>query len=602
MRADRLLDRHPSDGGGRAWFEDSNGPASATVGVPGRWTIIYEAGALGIAIGGMIFLQGSPFWDWSPPQVVRSEAPGFVEVTTDADGVDLERRQLGDDLVGIEVRGRSLVAGERVRIVYGAGRAGAMPDRYAEHDSRFWIAVDGNGDGVRKVVAESPALDVAPGPPARLVVTLPTVARPGESARLTVAVLDGRGNAGVDFDGPVEFVDAPIGLEVPHEIFLKTDDHAHKTIDILAREPGVYRVRATGPGGLSSESNPMVVEETGTRVWWGDLHGHSQLSDGTGTAEDYFAYAREVAALDIAALTDHDHWGMLFLDEHPEMWDEVCAEVARYHAPGRFVTLLGYEWTSWIHGHRHVLYFDDGEVLSSVDPAFESPTQLWGALRGRDALTVAHHSAGGPIATNWEIPPDRDLEPVTEVTSVHGSSEAVDCPGRIYSAFPGNFVRDALDRGYRLGFVGSGDSHDGHPGLAQLGGSGAGGLAAIVTEELTRHGVLEALRARHVYATNGPRLLLRVDLDGAPMGSAVQARTAGPERVLTVRVVGTAPIEEVHLIRKGRVTDRRAGEGRHEVLERFLFARNELAAGEYLYVRVLQSDGGLAWSSPIFLE
>jgi len=33
------------------------------------------------------------------------------------------------------------------------------------------------------------------------------------------------------------------------------------------------------------------------------------LSDGTGTPEDYFAYARDVAALDVIALTDHDHWG-----------------------------------------------------------------------------------------------------------------------------------------------------------------------------------------------------------------------------------------------------------------------------------------------------
>jgi len=32
-------------------------------------------------------------------------------------------------------------------------------------------------------------------------------------------------------------------------------------------------------------------------------------------------------------------------------------------------------------------------------------------LRGKQALTFAHHSAGGPIATNWAIPPDPELEP-----------------------------------------------------------------------------------------------------------------------------------------------------------------------------------------------
>jgi hypothetical protein len=524
-------------------------------------------------------------------------------VRTDADGVKLEPKQLGADLVGIEVGGRALAAGERVEIVYGAGSVGAMPDRYAEHSARFWIAVDGNGDGIRKVVVDSPAIDVAAGPPARLLLTLPTVARPGERARLVIAVLDVQGDAGVELEGTIEFQDAPAGLEVPGKVHLTKEDHGRKSIAIVARDPGVYRLRAAGPGGLSAESNPMVVEAAGSRIRWGDLHGHSQISDGTGTPEDYFSYARDVAALDVAALTDHDHWGMLFLDEHPELCNEIREQTARFNEPGRFVTLLGFEWTSWIHGHRHVLYFgDEGPVLSSVDPAFESPLQLWAALRGRDALTFAHHSAGGPIATNWEIAPDPEIEPLTEVVSVHGSSEAADSPGRIYSAQQGNFVRDALGKGYHLGFVGSGDSHDGHPGLAQLSGSVTGGLAAILTEDLTRRSVLEALRARRVYATSGARILLQVELDGAPMGSTVNVAASGPERVLAVKVVGTAPIAEIHLIRSGRVVDRRPGEGRDELVERFVFQPDELAAGEYLYVRVVQSDGGLAWSSPIFVE
>ena len=96
-------------------------------------------------------------------------------------------------------------------------------------------------------------------------------------------------------------------------------------------------------------------------------------------------------------------------------------------------------------------------------------------MRGESVLTFAHHSAGGPIATNWSIPPDPELEPVTEIVSVHGSSEAMDSPGLIYSPLPGNTVRDALGLGFELGFIGSGDSHDGHPGKAHLMSPGMGG-------------------------------------------------------------------------------------------------------------------------------
>ncbi len=605
MKADLVVERHPADGGGRAWLESDPDAPTATARTPGRWTIVYEAGPLGVAVGGMIYLQVSPFWGWSTPQVTYPTALGYTQVSTDAKGVKLEARELGPQLLGMEVGGRDLAPGEQVRIVYGAGKAGAMADRYAERGSRFWIAVDGDGDGVRKVLADSPSVDVAPGLPARLELTLPTTARPTERVRLTIAGLDRMGNAGVALQGKITFPDPPPGLDMPREIHLGPDDAARKTIEIVAREAGIYRIRAVGPHGLSAESNPMVVSQDGRRVLWGDLHGHSQRSDGTATPEDYFLYARDVAALDVVALTDHDHWGMLFLDQHPDMWEEIRAQTRRFHAPGRFVTLLGYEWTSWIHGHRHVLYFgDDGDVYSSMDPLFESPLQLWAALQGRDVLTIAHHSAGGPIAVNWDIPPDPELEPVTEIVSVHGSSEAADSTGIIYSARADNFVRDALGRGYRLGFVGSGDGHDGHPGLTHLGGAPSGGLAAILSEELTRQGVLEALRARRVYATNGPRILLRVDLDGQPMGSFVPATTSTNEgqRVLTVRAAGAGPIAEVQLIRSGKVTARLAAGGKDSLFERFAFADGELRSGEYLYVRLLQEGGGLAWSSPIFVR
>ena len=177
---------------------------------------------------------------------------------------------------------------------------------------------------------------------------------------------------------------------------------------------------------------------------------------------------------------------------------------------------------------------------------------------------------------------------------MHGSSEAADSPGRIYDAISGNFVRDALGLGYRLGFVGSGDGHDGHPGLAHL-VTGQGGLAAIFTEERTREALLSALRARRCYATNGPRIVLWTTLDGAPMGAELAVGTAG---VLRARVVGTAPVERVDVVRAGRVLESVSGDGATELELSFEVAAGE--SGDWLYLRVIQVDGGAAWSSPYF--
>jgi hypothetical protein len=232
-----------------------------------------------------------------------------------------------------------------------------------------------------------------------------------------------------------------------------------------------------------------------------------------------------------------------------------------------------------------------------VDERFDSPPELWEALRGAPALTFAHHSAGAPVAVDWRIAPDPVLEPVTEIVSVHGSSESFDSPWPVAGMIEGNTVRDALGRGYRLGLIGSGDSHDGHPGLVQLAGATSGGLAGIFAEELTRDAVLEAMRARRVYATNGPRIVLEVTLDGKPMGSIVPADAPGK---LEVQVAAPGAIEVVELITPEGVVSRYPGEG-----QRSLALENELPAfarGVWLYVRVRQSDDGAAWSSPFFFE
>jgi len=594
LREDAALRRHASDGGGHARLVSGDDPAKA--GRPGMWTFRYEAGEHGIAEGGMLFFQPPPFWGWSPPQAEQETAPGFTTVTTDAPGITLAARAVDQGLLAATVRGRAMVAGETITVTYGAGPAGALADRYAERGSAFWFGVDGDGDGIRGLVPDPPRITITAGPAARLVAHWPSVARPGEEVRLTIAALDASANTGCVVDGPL-IVTGTEDMVLPSEIHL--GDGGRVTVMVTVPREGIHRLRIRSPSGLDAETNPLEVSSSAPRILWGDFHGHSNYSDGTGLPEDYYVYARDVAALDVAALSDHDHWGLEFLDAHPRLWRELRDVTRRMNEPGRFVTLLAFEWTSWAWGHRHVVYFgDDGPLVSSLAEATDHPTELWRALDGQTAITIAHHPAGGPIAIDWSIPPDPRFEPVTEVSSVHGSSEAEDSPQRIYSPIAGHFVRDALDRGYRLGFVGSGDSHDGHPGLVQL-VAGTGGLAAVLSDERSREGVLSALRARRTYATNGARIILRFSLDDTAMGGTLPPPVPeAPDHAVAVRVIGTAPLERIDLVRSGAVAVTVEVEGEREVS--WTTAIPPLGAGEYVYVRVVQRDGGLAWSSPIY--
>lgn len=607
LRSDREAKRSPADGGGRAWLEPAIDEAERTpvrVGEWRRFRLVYEAGPLGIAEGGAIFFQVSPFFGWSTVQTRSPDGPGYTTFSTDAAGVRLDADRADNPyLLPISIHGRALRSGERVVVVYGAGPRRAQVDRFAERDERFWFHVDGDGDGVRGTVGDSPRLDILPGPAVRAVLTLPGTARPGETVPLTIALLDADGNAGIEVAATLVLRERPAGLELPETVSIDPAQRGVLRIDVPVIASGVMRVLADVQGltrPISVESNPMLVLPDLPRLLWGDLHGHTNWSDGTGVPEDYLLYARDVAALDVLALTDHDHWGTPFLDASPERWKQLQALTDRFHAPGRFVTISGFEWTSWLYGHRHVLYFDEpGPVISSLDPKTETPTQLWAALRGRQALTIAHHSAGGPVSIDWSFTPDPVLEPVTEIASVHGSSEAPDSPLPIYDPIPGDWVREQLVKGDRLGFIASGDSHDGHPGLPQL-AAPSGGLAGIWSEEKTRESVLEALRARRTYGTNGPRIVLRASLGGRRVGSTLAAGTAASPLELAVHVVSPGPLARIDVIRGREVAQSLDAEGRRELTVRWEVP--PLEPGDFLYVRAVQQDGGAAWASPWFIE
>ena len=585
LRDDLRAVRHPSDGGGRAWLEEGTAVAAGEV---GTWVFGFEVGPLGVAEGGRIYFQAPPFWGWSTPQVETPQRPGFVEISTDV-SAKLSASTIDQQLMSLAVQGGSLSAGDQVFLAY-TGRA----DRFAEREESFWFAVDGDGDGVRKNLAPVP-VDIGPGPARRLLATLPSVGAPGVPVRLVVAAMDGRGNAHPAFTGTLE-VDGPASMGLPRSLRIEAKDRGCASLMLTPSEAGVFAVQVSADG-LVGISNPMVVREGAEAILWGDLQIHTGLSDGTGTPEDAYVYARDVAALDVAVVTDHDHWGMRFLDADAAQWERVKTAAEGAYAPGEFVTAVGYEWTNWVHGHRHVVFFDEqASLFSALDDRYDTPPELWAALRGRDAITIAHHSAGGPVAVNWDYPPDPVLEPITEIVSVHGQSEAATTPGAIYDAVPGNFAVDQLSKGFRLGFIGSTDGHDGHPGLGHL-AAPSGGLAAIVGAERTRASVAEALRARRVYATNGVRIILRFEIDGQTMGSVIPV-PAGPVTA-RVRAVGTAAVEGIELVRSGRTVERVPHGDAVAYRE---WALDGLVSGEFVYVRVFQADGGIAWSSPIFVD
>lgn len=581
--------------------------ASVEAGSSHTWKITYTVGKSGIAKDGGVVLQISPWWGWSPPQNFSPSLPGYTKIDPEANNARIELFTNPAQLYALAVvKKGSLKAGEKITFIYGAveeeeGSTGkARADTFAEKGEIFLIKTDANGDGSFSPITESPKIDIVGGKATRLLVTAPSVVMSGEAFDVSVSLLDAYGNRASSYVGKIKIDAYGPPVKMHNQVTFEPSNEGAVSFTVIVSSGGILKLQAVDESGyLKTVSNPIIVlEKKPTHfLYFADLHGHSQLSDGTGTPHDFYKYAKEVARLDAAAVTDHDHWGFFPLDEYPDRWEFIKEATETFYVPGRFVTFLGYEFTDWEEGHYTVIFPHDGALISSANTATDTPTKLWKALSGRKTLTIPHHSGGGPVATDWGYYDSRYVR-LVEIVSVHGVSETIDNPAAIYNPKPGHFVIDALARGYKMGFMGSGDSHNGHPGVRDI-RSMTGGITGIWATDLTREGLWEALTARRTFATTGARICLEFGVNDAFMGEELHLKKSGESRKVRVRVIGTAPIELIEIIKNGTLLASR----RHysETVEFEYNDHGSAQNGDYYYVRVTQSDKEMAWSSPVWL-
>lgn len=397
---------------------------------------------------------------------------------------------------------------------------------------------------------------------------------------------------------------------------------------------GPFAMRSPPPphptvAARSPRERPQIVGDDGSTygVFFGDLHAHTILGDATGEPDEIYRRYRDGYDYDFACLTEHDYLDGLQLapSELATLW----AAADQATVEGHFVAFRGYEWTSPAiaehadagtavgEGHRHVIFPDQGDAIVRYGDGAKTGAALLAGLHGVEALVIPHHT--GWSGTDWGAHDDR-LQRLVEVCSAHGRFEyAGNQPigHRRDHVWTDRFVLNALAQGHRLGFVGGSDSHgllwhgtepEGRTGHVPPGtrvgwkeDAYRAGMTGIIATALTRASLYEALKARRCFATSGVPILLDVRMDGAFMGSEV-TRSSAPR--LAVRVRGTTPLRSVEVVRNGHVwSAMRWDHGVSPLAVSFDIEDATVTPGEnpYYYVRVLQDDGNMAWSSPIWV-
>jgi len=532
-------------------FSDGRGSEIATIrmessdralaGNYGTWTMVLTIGKLGIAEGGSITIHHMNNSDWGEFQVSRPDAANYVTVHTNAN-VRLEidpraqfRRTEGRTATRLKVtiRDGHLVEGDEVRIVFGdrsKGGPGRYVQTYSENDSRYYVIVDYQGNGIFCPVGWG-AVNVEGAEPYRIVVVAPSIVRVGDRVPLRIRIEDTYRNFASDYAGTIQI---KFEEDVIAEITMGLGNPPAKEIEITVPEKsGIIRYTAIDRvNNLVGVSNSIHVEEEPTEyLYWGELHGHTAIADGTGSIDEFYQFARDQAFCDFAALSEHDIW---LTDKE---WKMMRESAGHFYEPDNFVTLSAYEWTRGRGdggGHHNVYFFgEDSPLLRSYDyrTKQELIRELESQVKDQAVIVIPHcHNPG-----DWRQK-DPLMEKFVEIYSKHGSFEW--------------FGNRFLEKNY-LGFVCASDDHTGHPGNVPSGGwSQRGGLTGIYAKELTRKGLWDAMENKRAYGTTGARIFLDVRMDKHRMGerfSAVQV----PE--LTADISGAAELAQIDVLRDGKV-------------------------------------------------
>ncbi|MBI2322890.1 MAG: DUF3604 domain-containing protein [Chloroflexi bacterium] len=568
-------------------------PAGAVVaGSVGTWTIRYRTGRYGVDDTGSVKIAIRMTCDWESPQIDDATGPGYCTArTTGRARLEVRADPYGgvrpwSRVIWLLVRDGTLVEGDEITVVLGdrsQGSPGMRAQTYVDEGFEFRVLVDCFGTGVFERLPSSPRFPILAASTDRLIITAPSDLVAGEATWLHVRAIDAFGNPVAGYRGTLRFGGAG-GLPERYT-FSETDRGAHRFDGLRLTAPGLHHVVVRDDQGRAAESNPIRCHAAAPdrRLFWGDTQGQSGATVGTGGVGSFYRYARDIAAIDFVVHSGND---FQITREH---WAETRALTQDFHAPGRFVPYLSYEWSGNYGGggdHNVVYLGDDGPLhrsshwqiadKSDADTDRYPITELWRTLRGRDDVIAFPHVGGR--RSNFDHF-DAAFCPVIEIASVHGRFEW--------------FAREALERGLVVGFVGATDDHSGRPGAswptARPFLPKRGSITAVLAHELTREGLWEALRARRCYATSGERMLLDVQADGRPMGAHFRA-DAAPE--LRVAVVGTAPIERIVVLRGAReIHDHRLGRPGRRIRVAWTGLRNDMRA------RYLPWHGGLTLSA-----
>ena len=369
----------------------------------------------------------------------------------------------------------------------------------------------------------------------------------------------------------------------------------------------------------TSKTWSFTIGEATFQRYFGQLHSHTQYSDGAGSLDSALAYVKALpdnANVDFVAFTDHSNYfdsknnpnveaalydTSLVKDSDPShSWATYKNTVAAFNAAnaGKMVAIAGFEMT-WSGGPGHINTFNTPGIVSrnnttlnnkTKDAGLQAYYKLLSQAEGANSISQFNHPGttfGNFIDFGyWDAVVDTRMYMV-EVGNGEGQIGA----GGYYPSYEQYIM--ALDKGWHVAPTNNQDNHKGRWGNAN------DARDVILTDDFTEDGIYAALRARRMYATEDKNLELDYTVNGNMMGSIIDV----PEK-LNFEISFNDPdrtdsIAKVELVvNSGKVAytwDSAADLAKGSVSV-------ELAPEyTYYFVRVTEGDGDLAVTAPVWV-
>ena len=368
----------------------------------------------------------------------------------------------------------------------------------------------------------------------------------------------------------------------------------------------------------TSKTWSFTIGEATFQRYFGQLHSHTQYSDGAGSLESALAYIKALpdsANVDFVAFTDHSNYfdksgaanpeGALYdmtkaTESSQQTWKSYKDAVAAFNAEnaGSMVAIAGFEMT-WSGGPGHINTFNTPGIVSRNNATLNNKTDYAGMkayyalldqTEGADSISQFNHPGttfGNFIDFGyWNAVVDTRMYMV-EVGNGEGQIGA----GGYYPSYEQYIM--ALDKGWHVAPTNNQDNHKGRWGNAN------DARDVILTDDFTEDGIYAALRARRMYATEDKNLDLDYTVNGNMMGSIIDV----PEK-LNFEISFNDPdrtdsIAKVELVvNSGKVAytwdsaaDLAKGSVSVELPPEYT----------YYFVRVTEGDGDLAVTAPVWV-